>query len=51
MIEIAEKLSEPFQFVRVDLYEVGAKPIFGEIAFTPGYDSGANKSFFLKWVP
>ena len=48
MIEIAEKLSEPFQFVRVDLYEVGAKPIFGEMTFTPGYDSGANKSFFLE---
>jgi hypothetical protein len=30
------------------LYEVGAKPIFGEMTFTPGYDSGANKSFFLE---
>ena len=38
MIVIAKKLSQPFAFVRVDLYEVGGKPIFGEMTFTPGFD-------------
>ena len=36
MVEIAKKLSEDFDFVRVDLYEVDGKPYFGELTFTPG---------------
>ena len=36
MEEIAEKLSAPFPFVRVDFYEVNKKPVFGEMTFTPG---------------
>lgn len=35
MIEIAEKLSNNFQFVRVDLYNVDGKIYFGELTFTP----------------
>jgi len=36
MIEIAEKISLPFPFVRVDFYETDeGKPIFGEMTFTP----------------
>lgn len=35
MIHIAEKLSKPFPFVRVDLYEYESKPVFGEMTFTP----------------
>lgn len=35
MIEIAEKLSEDFQFVRVDLYNVNGTIYFGELTFTP----------------
>ena len=35
MIEIAKKLSEPFPFVRVDLYEIDAHIYFGELTFTP----------------
>lgn len=35
MVEIAEKLSEGFPFVRVDLYEVDDKIYFGEMTFTP----------------
>ncbi len=35
MIEIAEKLSEDFQFVRVDLYNVDGTIYFGELTFTP----------------
>lgn len=36
MVEMAEALSEPFQFVRVDLYEVNGKVYFGELTFFPG---------------
>ena len=35
MIQIAEKLSQPFPFVRVDLYEYENQPVFGEMTFTP----------------
>ena len=34
-MEIAEKLSKPFPFVRVDLYLLNGKIIFGEMTFTP----------------
>jgi hypothetical protein len=36
MLSLAEKLSKPFPFVRVDLYEVGVKNYFGELTFYPG---------------
>ena len=35
MIEIATRLSEPFSYVRVDLYEVKGKIYFGELTFFP----------------
>ena len=35
MIEAAEKLSRPFPFVRVDLYDIQGKAVFGEMTFTP----------------
>ena len=35
MFEIAEKLSKPFPFVRVDLYDNDGKIIFGEFTFAP----------------
>lgn len=35
MIKIAEKLSKPFSFVRVDLYQVNNKVFFGELTFFP----------------
>lgn len=35
MFELAEKLSKPFPFVRVDFYEENGKIIFGELTFTP----------------
>lgn len=38
MLKIVSDLSKPFPFVRVDLYEVNGKPIFGEMTFTPGFD-------------
>lgn len=35
MVEIAEKLAEDFQFVRVDLYNNEGKIYFGELTFSP----------------
>ena len=35
MKKIAEKLCQPFQFVRVDLYQVCGKIYFGELTFFP----------------
>lgn len=37
MIEIAEKLSDGFPQVRIDLYEVDEKPYFGEMTFTSDF--------------
>jgi len=36
MIEAAETLGRDFDFVRVDFYEVGGQPLFGEMTFYPG---------------
>lgn len=36
MIELAEKLSKPFPFVRVDFYELGNRIALGEMTFYPG---------------
>lgn len=33
MLQIARDLSKPFQFVRVDFYEVNEKPLIGELTF------------------
>lgn len=35
MIDLCLKLSKPFPFVRVDLYEQEEKPVFGELTFSP----------------
>lgn len=35
IIEAAERLSQPFPFVRVDFYQYQNKPVFGELTFTP----------------
>ncbi len=43
MVEIATKLSENLPFVRVDLYSVNGKTIFGEMTF---YPSDARKEFY-----
>lgn len=39
MVSIAKALSSQFPFVRIDLYEVNDKPVFGEMTFTPGFDT------------
>lgn len=36
MIEAAEELGRPFDFVRIDFYEVDRRPLFGEATFYPG---------------
>lgn len=36
MLSLAEKLSKPFPFVRVDFYEVGDQIYLGEMTFYPG---------------
>ena len=41
MLDIALKLSAAVPFVRVDLYEIGVKPVFGELTFAPGGEHSA----------
>ena len=35
MIDVSMKLSEPFEFVRIDYYVINDKLYFGEMTFTP----------------
>lgn len=44
MLEISVKLSKPFKYVRIDLYEVDDGVKFGEFTFTP--NSGIH-----QWNP
>lgn len=44
MLTIAKELSEDFKFVRVDLYNLLGKIIFGEMTFTPASGSDARLS-------
>ncbi len=44
MIQIAERLSADFNFVRVDLYDTGTRILFGELTFTP------NSSLMTYWT-
>lgn len=36
MIAAAEELGRDFDFVRADFYEIGGRPLFGELTFYPG---------------
>ncbi len=51
MIEIAEKLSEDFKFVRVDLYNINGNIYFGELTFTPrgGINTTIKQEYLDKW--
>lgn len=42
MLHVAEKLSKEFPYVRIDLYEIDGKTLFGEFTFRP-YGG------FMKW--
>jgi hypothetical protein len=47
MIKAAAILAEDFSFVRIDFYEVGNQPKFGEMTFYPG--SGIDRFDPLEW--
>lgn len=47
MYEYAKKLSKPFKFVRVDLYNYNGKVIFGELTFTPA--GCVSTSYIDNW--
>lgn len=47
MLEIASKLSEDFDYVRVDLYEIEGKVLFGELTFAP---NGYVPDFYEQWM-
>lgn len=40
MIQVAEQLSKPFRFVRVDLYNIKGRIVFGELTWVPQGGSG-----------
>lgn len=44
MISLAEKLSQPFLFARIDLYNIHGRIVFGEITFYPW-------SGYVKFMP
>lgn len=45
MLELAEKLAEPFSYVRVDMYNIDGKIYFGELTFSHG---SGNEVFCTK---
>jgi hypothetical protein len=47
MLEVAAKLSRPFGFARVDLYDINGRVYFGEITFHPG--SGLEQFQPVEW--
>ena len=47
MVAVAEALSEPFRFCRVDLYAIGDAIYFGEYAFYP--DGGYRPFVPIEW--
>lgn len=47
MTRAAEKLAAPFEFARVDFYEIEGKPLFGELTFYPG--SGTERFTPESW--
>ena len=48
MVEIAQRISKPFAFCRVDLYNVDGKIFLGEMTFTP--NAGVNKIHPQEWA-
>lgn len=51
MIQCAEKLSEDFKFVRVDLYNINGNIYFGELTFTPrgGINTTIKQEYLDEW--
>lgn len=46
MVDVAIKLSQPFPFVRIDLYDDNGRVIFGEMTFTPA--ACMNQGYYSK---
>ena len=47
MIQIARNLSQPFPFVRVDLYSIKKETVFSELTF---YSNGGFSTFYpIEW--
>lgn len=51
MVSVARLLAADFDFVRVDLYQIGEKVLFGELTFSPasGIFPNFTDSFVAKW--
>lgn len=50
MISVAERLAEPFPFVRVDLYQYEGRVMFGELTFTPRGALNTDKNMIGQWI-
>jgi len=50
MIKIAEELSRPFDFVRVDLYNINGKIYFGELTHYPASGTGKFESQYFDFT-
>lgn len=51
MVDACRKLGKPFDFTRIDFYESGEKPYFGEMTFTPAAGrSTALSQKALDWL-
>lgn len=48
MLDIASRLSQPFEEVRADFYVIKGKPVIGELTFTAGY--GFYTDEFYKYL-
>lgn len=51
MVDIARKLSKGYKFVRVDLYDINGKPVFGELTFTPDVITNFTPEFLEEKMP
>jgi hypothetical protein len=50
MIEAAETLGKGFDFVRVDFYDLGGRPRFGEMTFYPGSGLSPLPDYLDHWL-
>ena len=51
LLLVSSKLSEDFEYVRVDLYDVDGKIYFGELTFThnAGFSKFSNEKYNKLW--
>ena len=50
MLRIAKKLSRPYYFSRIDLYNIKGKVYFGEITLTPNSGFDANLTIEADYI-